>query len=188
MHVKLCSASAPQDRAETLQVRRSTSNPPSTEKGDKNMGGMSVVCYCYKNGTVGGTRDCRYFAAVYLIVRIILLGVYAATLTALFCGVGLLILIALALSVAIIQPYRQDLAIYNTVDIVLILMMAAWYGSLLCAITADQTAHIHLKIFVSAPECRDIETALYDRTYVRAYVRTYVRTSLANCVQYFSTS
>ena len=30
--------------------------------------------------------------------------------------------------------------------------------------------------FVSAPECRDIETALYDRTSVRAYVRTYVRT------------
>ena len=34
-------------------------------------------------------------------------------------------------------------------------------------------------VFVSAPECRDIETALYDRTSVRAYVRTYVRTSLA---------
>jgi len=60
---------------------------------------------------VGGTRDCRYFAAVYLIVRIILLAVYAITLTALFFGVGLLILIALALSVAIIQPYRQDLSI-----------------------------------------------------------------------------
>jgi len=27
-------------------------------------------------------------------------------------------------------------------------MMAAWYGSLLCAITADQTAHIHSKIFL----------------------------------------
>ena len=37
-----------------------------------------------------------------------------------------------------------------------------------------------VNVFVSAPECRDIETALYDRTYVR--------TSLANCVQYFSTS
>ena len=35
-------------------------------------------------------------------------------------------------------------------------------------------------VFVLAPECRDIETALYDRTYVR--------TSLAYCVQYFSTS
>jgi len=103
---------------------------------------------CYKNGTVAGTRDCRYFAAVHLIVRIMMLAVYAITLTALFFGVGLLILIALALSVAIIQPYRQDLAIYNTVDIVLILMMAAWYGSLLCAITADQTAHIHLKVFL----------------------------------------
>ena len=40
-------------------------------------------------------------------------------------------------------------------------------------------------LFVSAPECRDIETALYDRPYVRTSVGSYVRTSLAICVQYF---
>jgi len=32
-----------------------------------------------------------------------------------------------------------------------------------------------INVFVSAPECRDIETALYDRTCVRPSVRTYVR-------------
>ena len=35
---------------------------------------------CYKNGTETGTRDCRYFAALYLITRITLLIVYATTL------------------------------------------------------------------------------------------------------------
>jgi len=101
---------------------------------------------CYKNGTVAGTRDCRYFAAVYLIARIALLIVYAATQSGLFFEVGLLILIALAVSVAIIQPYRQDLAVYNNVDIVLILMMVAGYGSILCTIMAIQTVYVHFKV------------------------------------------
>jgi len=55
----------------------------------------------------------------------------------------LLILIALAASVAIIQPYRQDLAVYSTVDIVLILIMTAWYESILCTTMANkQPTHI----------------------------------------------
>ena len=45
---------------------------------------------CCKTGTVAGTRDCRHFAAVYLIARIALLNAYAATLSALFYAVGLL--------------------------------------------------------------------------------------------------
>jgi len=101
---------------------------------------------CYKNGTVAGTRDCRYFAAVYLIVRITLLIAYAATQTGLFCAVGLLILIALVALLSIVQPYRADLAVYNNVDIVLILMMVAWYGSLLCTIMAIQTVYIYFKV------------------------------------------
>jgi len=59
---------------------------------------------------------------MYLIARITLLIAYAATQTDLFFEVGLLILIAqaLAVSVAIFQPYREDLASFNNVDIVLI--------------------------------------------------------------------
>ena len=37
-------------------------------------------------------------------------------------------------------------------------------------------------VFVSAPECRDIETALYER--VRPYVRTYVFSELCSIFQY----
>ena len=100
---------------------------------------------CYKNGTVAGTRDCRYFSAAYLIARIMLLAVYATTLSALFYAVGLLILIALAASVAIIQPYRQDLAVYNAVDIVLILTLAACFGSVVCMFMT----HTYSKIFLA---------------------------------------
>ena len=102
---------------------------------------------CYKNGTETGTRDCRYFAALYFIARITLLIVYAATLSALFYAVGLLVLIALASLVAIIQPYRQELAVYNTADVILILMMAAWYGSILCCNMTYEIAPTHLKIY-----------------------------------------
>ena len=72
---------------------------------------------------------------------------YAATLSALFYAVGLLVLIALASLVAIIQPYRQELAVYNTADVILILMMAAWYGSILCCNMTYEIAPTHLKIY-----------------------------------------
>jgi len=61
---------------------------------------------------------------VYLIARIILLIVYAATLSGFFYAVGLLILLALAALVSIIQPYREDLAVHSNIDIVLITIMA----------------------------------------------------------------
>ena len=67
---------------------------------------------------------------MYLIARVTLLIVYAATQTGAFYAVGFLMLIALAASVSIIQPYRGDLAVQSNVDIVLILMIVAWYGSI----------------------------------------------------------
>ena len=56
-------------------------------------------------------------------------------------------LIALAASVAIIQPYRQELAVYNTADVILILMMAVWYGPILCCNMTYEIAPTHLKVY-----------------------------------------
>ena len=59
-----------------------------------------------------------------------------------------------------------------------VLVGTGWAVSLfLCTVGSENSPpQCRASIFVSAPECRDIETALYDRTSVRAYVRTSVRT------------
>ena len=79
---------------------------------------------CYKDGT-NGTRDCRWFSAVYFLLRIVLSTVYLLldgvlhnhnTLMVLFQG---LIMLAL-LVVAIVYPYKRQL--YNQLDIALLLL------------------------------------------------------------------
>ena len=80
---------------------------------------MDAFQGCYKNGS-NGTRDCRYFAAVYLIPRMAVhfslmmpLVLYTTSLIiVLFLGVIVLI--------SIFQPYRKQL--YNQLDIILCLV------------------------------------------------------------------
>ena len=80
----------------------------------------------FKDGT-NGTRDCRYFAAVYLIVRVALyisLGVSIVTFN-ISMIIGVLLLFALLL--VMFQPYKKSL--YNKIDIILVFAMIAFFSS-----------------------------------------------------------
>ena len=81
----------------------------------------------YKDGT-NGTRDCRYFAALYLVIRILLFIFYALTLSGYFYCLAALSLTTLAILVTLAQPHKQT--IHNKVDTVLILILAMWFYSL----------------------------------------------------------
>ena len=80
----------------------------------------------YKNGT-NGTRDCRYFAGVYLLVRLILCILFAVTRNAVFYGIAGLVLMGVAMLIAIIQPYKAEFSTYNAVDSVFILTLVMWF-------------------------------------------------------------
>ena len=110
---------------------------------------VSFQC-CYKDGT-NGTQDCRYFAGVYLAARLLLCIVFALTLGAYFCAVGTVVLIAIAMLVAIIQPYKPKFAVYNAVDSVFILTLAMWYGMVLCINIAAVKLHQILRPRPSTP-------------------------------------
>ena len=80
----------------------------------------------FKDG-INGTRDCRYFAAVYLIVRVALyisLGVTIVTFNISMIN-GVLLLFALLL--VMFQPYKKSL--YNKIDIFIIIAMMACFSS-----------------------------------------------------------
>ena len=85
----------------------------------------------YKDGT-NETCDYRYFSALYLITRFTLFTVHAFTIDVLFFSVGQFVLIALALLIAIIQPYKARFAIYNRVDTMFVLLLSLWYCGVLC--------------------------------------------------------
>ena len=86
---------------------------------------MDIFQGSFKDGT-NGTRDCRYFAAVYLIARVILylsVGISIITFNTSMISSVLLFLIVL---LVIFQPYKESL--YNKLNICLmaILMMVSF--------------------------------------------------------------
>ena len=91
---------------------------------------------CYKDGT-NGSRDCRYFSAVYLLARIIMFLLYSITLTSLFYTFGTILFIVMAILIITVRPYKKRYAIYNKVDAIMILIQALSTSSVLCHIFAD---------------------------------------------------
>ena len=94
----------------------------------------------YKDGT-NGTRDCRCFAAAFLLARILLFIIFTLTQTTLFYGAALLVFILLVMAIVIVQPYKPRFSTYNAVDSVLVLLMALWCATAVCITIAGLKAH-----------------------------------------------
>ena len=77
----------------------------------------------YKDGT-NGTRDTRYFAAALLISRIVLFIIFALCSTSLFYSGALCVLTALVMLIVSMQPYKAQFSMYNTIDPILVLVLA----------------------------------------------------------------
>ena len=90
----------------------------------------------YKDGT-NGTRDFRYFSTALLISRIVLFIIFALCPTSLFYSGALFVLTALVMLIVSMQPYKAQFSMYNTIDPILVLVLA-----LACAIAvlADLTS------------------------------------------------
>ncbi len=89
---------------------------------------------CYKDGTggeydQGNKSDCRWFAGLYFILRVVLLAIYAFTADWFFQSVlQLVVCIGALIAFVVFRPYKNDL--YNKVD-------AAFFGiiALLCSLS-----------------------------------------------------
>ena len=102
----------------------------------------------YKDGT-NGTRDCRYFAGVYLLVRLILVILFAVTKSVTFIGMAPFVLIGVAMLLAIVQPYKAEFSTYNAVDSVFVLSLVMWYVIALFISTSPMKSHRVFDITVS---------------------------------------
>ena len=86
---------------------------------------------CYQNNP----RDCRYFAAAYLMLRITLFIAYSVTLSQLNYLLCAALTILTAIVVAIVKPYKSS--VQNSVDVVLLLILALGWLSFSANILAD---------------------------------------------------
>ena len=96
---------------------------------------MDVFQGCYKNGTAG-TCDCRWFAALYMTMRIALL-VVVSTFSFNVLGLPIIVMLlqVLIFLITVFRPYKTP--IHNTINIFLLIVI-----NLLCvSLLADGTSH-----------------------------------------------
>ena len=86
----------------------------------------------YKDGSESGTRDCRWFAAVYFLGRIVILNVVFLITQDVLCYAlaGIFILVIL-LAMSILQPYRSSKLNNYHISLQLILAMVAFLTAIL---------------------------------------------------------
>ena len=84
----------------------------------------------YKDGTEG-TRDCRFFSALYLLIRITLFVVYALFKEE-FYNVAPSFLLCLAMLIVMIQPFKKQFGVYNSIHTLLILNLIMLLSTIAC--------------------------------------------------------
>ena len=85
---------------------------------------------CYKDGTEPGTRDCRWFAALFLLIRILGLLVYMGTLGSTYFDVSVLLLTMFVLLLVTVQPFKKEVAHYTKVNTAFLTCLILLYGSI----------------------------------------------------------
>ena len=83
----------------------------------------------YKDGT-DGNRDCRWFSALYLFVRIALLVFYSLIKNIYFFSLASTLLLPVVALIVVCQPFKPQFGKYNTIHACLFLNLAMWLGSI----------------------------------------------------------
>ena len=104
---------------------------------------MDVFQGCYKNST-SGKRDCRWFAAFYLMIRIALLVIFTTVFDFAFIMITVLILLLFYLT-AVFQPYKSP--IHNAVN-----QFSLFISCLICALASNlaYSETLQYKMFINA--------------------------------------
>ena len=108
---------------------------------------------CYKDGTEPGTRDCRYFAALFLFLRIIICIICQVIRTAYAYGWVGSILTAFTILLVIVQPYKYKHNIYNTVT-------TAMFGFMILVVIALMNTNIAFAKEHEAAILSEVTTAI----------------------------
>ncbi len=84
---------------------------------------------CYKDGTEPGTRDCRWFSGMFLLVRLVGYVVYGVSTNVMYYTFASILLLVLVMMLVTIQPYKPELAYYTPVNVVFIIFLIILYTS-----------------------------------------------------------
>ena len=79
---------------------------------------------CYKDGTEPGTRDCRGFASLFFLLRLLLICIYAFSRDSTFFALSTIAIILVALLFILAEPFKRN-ASHFSYEIVIFLLLHA---------------------------------------------------------------
>lgn len=88
---------------------------------------MDTLLGMYRDGTDGGC-DCRYFVAVYPIAKIAIFSMCFVSMNSFLFVLITIVTTITAMMVAVLKPYKSS--VYNTVDTILLTLLALFYAGL----------------------------------------------------------
>ena len=141
---------------------------------------------CYRHRTDGG-MECRYFAVVYPFLRLIGFIGYAIYIVNRSCSIVLgIILIAVAVVIIITRPYKAAFCVYNRIDAVMMLVLAAHFLGIAFLATPlflfhDQTSVTFTSLLSLVPLFY-ISILLFRHLLPRQRI-TYIQKQLQRCIQ-----
>ena len=106
---------------------------------------MDSFTGCYKDGTEPGTRDCRWFAAIFFLVRPLGYLIYSSSHTSVYYPLAAIVLLLLVLLIVNVQPFKAPLAHYSKINATFFTLLALFY----LTISGLDLATIKIRNFVS---------------------------------------
>jgi hypothetical protein len=92
---------------------------------------------CYKDGTEPGTCDCRWFASLFFLLRLLLLIIGGLTLNAHFFTLAAIGLVVLVFLLVVVDPFKRSVNHLTSINAMFVLLLALWYVSLAGVRQAD---------------------------------------------------
>lgn len=86
---------------------------------------------CYKDGSEPNTRDCRWFSAMFLILRIILPLLYSFTLGSVFLPLAVIIIFIFVMILITVKPHKSAYSHFIKFDVTFLLLLALFYLSMI---------------------------------------------------------
>ena len=124
---------------------------------------MDTFQGCYKDGTEPGTRDCRCFACVFFILRLLGVVIGVLTLNPFYFLFMAMLLVLAAILLIVIQPFKSNIADHSNLNAMFLLLLAIWNVSVIgfnAALLNQATLGI-VKTFVITSILIKIITPLY---------------------------
>ena len=118
----------------------------------------------YKDGTQPGTRDCRWFASLFILSRLCIMLISAYVQDAMYFHFSAMILTMVAILFFSVQPFKENVSHFTTINTFFVLLLAVWYTSVVGTMQSREKEQSLFKLHPVLPIMSAILPLLYIST------------------------